>query len=61
MVICPYCKFDIPEDGTDVEKCPEKPFTVILTRAEIWGLVDDYLTKKKVIKKLKKVIGRYED
>ena len=56
---CPYCGDEIPEGESDPEKCPEKPFTVVLTRKEIWGLIDGYfLTEKEVKQKLARLIGR---
>ena len=40
---CKYCNEDLPdEEGVNQESCPDKPFTVVLTRKEIWGLLDDY-------------------
>jgi len=55
---CKYCGCDLPdEEGVSQEGCPDKPFTVILTRKEIWGLLDDYhSTKDEVRAKLREVI-----
>jgi len=58
---CKYCHTELG-DRSNQENCPDKSFTVTLTRKEIWGLVDNYhLTKDEVRKKLLKIIGRNPD
>ena len=55
---CKYCGAEL-ENIDMQENCPDKPFTITLTRAEIWGLIDDYhLTRDSAKMKLAKVIGR---
>lgn len=57
-MFCKYCKCEVPDEGTSQESCPLKPFTVILTRAEIWGITDGFptYTKEAVIKRLREII-----
>ena len=60
MVVCPYCNAELSDENEeiDVEACPDRPFSLVLTRREVWGIIDNYHTKDDVIKKLKKMIGR---